>query len=152
MSAGLLASIAERGLTHDQAAILALRDRAMARVQLAESGDQADDELRQAAGRSFTSLAKVTGIGRQRFSHARLMMAHAPDLEAKVMSGELLLRHAAFIAWLRRDHPDLASLAEAMPYGPQDRRASRWRMARLSYIARRRDHAARQLAGTQTGV
>ena len=138
--------------SEDQAAILALRDRTMARVQLAESGDQATDELRQDTGRSFTSLAKVTGIGRQRFSHARLMMAHAPDLEARVMSGGLLLRHAAFIARLRRDYPDLASLAEAMPYSPQERMASRWRMARLGCIARRRSQAARQLAGTQIGV
>jgi hypothetical protein len=52
------------------------------------------------------------GLSSNRISGACLVLKHAPDLADRVTAGELSLPHAAIVARLRRDAPDLAARIE----------------------------------------
>lgn len=93
------------GLTRDQAAIAAVRDR-----------------LPQ---ERLTDLAMREGLGRAMVSQASMTWRHAPDLADQVLGGTMPVGTSAAIARLRHDAPDLAAKAEARMTG------DRWRDSRM---------------------
>lgn len=107
----------------DKAALAAVRDRA--------------------TERNLVGLADAWGLSTSRVSNANMVLCHAADLAGRVAAGEFPLYHAAIVARLRRDQPDLAGKALAALGGNQQRASHTLR--HLDGIARQR----RQLASIE---
>jgi len=80
--------------------------------------------------------AEAAGLGSGRVAHASMVVKHAPDLIPHVEAGDVILTHAAIVARLRRDAPDLA--AEAVAGLTADYTTNATNLYRLLGVAKQR--------------
>jgi hypothetical protein len=100
--------------TSGRAALAAVRGQVDARAELHALGGAVDPPagLAEAAARPGVALAAAARVSRASIGQARIVAGHA-DLADAVASATMPLAHAAIVARLRRDHPDIARRADA---------------------------------------